>query len=454
MTRLLLLIKINNMEDMTFSRLALALARDYESIYYLNMENSHYTEYSVSSDGGSLQVIRKGENFFTDSVAECEEKVYPADQEKFLSKINRDTFQTVLTHEESFTLNYRLMKDGMPYFYQLKTVRGGVNEPYLVIGVRNVDTSVRHELDMAAETEAYSQIATAMLSRYEALYYVDIITDEYIEYTTSEQFADLPFQHRTNSFFEDTLNNIPDNIFEEDIPLLMEKMQKGKLLYELEKAPSFSITYRLLLDGKPAYMNLRASKPKNDNHHIIIGVTNINQSVEREREYKEALTLASRDALTGVKNKRAYFDVEHELNDSIDRREDIRFAVLVCDVNDLKKVNDAKGHIAGDAYIKTACTLICRIFKHSPVFRIGGDEFAALLRGDDYEHYEELFEQLRATVISNQAQGDVVIASGIAIYDPDIDQETSDVFMRADRMMYKNKQSLKAINQTARQRSS
>ena len=431
------------MEDMTFSRLALALARDYESIYSLNMANAHYTEYAARGSD-SLEIVREGEDFFTDSVTECKQQVYSADQEKFLSKINRETFQAVIDHDESFTLNYRLVKEGIPYFYQLKTVRGS-NDQYLVIGIRNVDASVRHELDMAAETEAYSQIATAMLSHYEALYYVDIITDEYIEYTTSDTFAELPFKYRTNNFFEDSLNNIKDNIYPEDIPLLSEKMQKGKLLYELENASSFSITYRLLLEGKPEYVNLRAVRPKNDNHHLIIGVTNVNQVVEREREYKEALTLASRDALTGVKNKRAYFDTEHELNAQIEKREDISFAIVVCDVNDLKKINDSRGHIAGDEYIKSACMLICHIFKHSPVFRIGGDEFTAILRGDDYDHHEDLFEQLRTAVIDNRTKGEVVIASGIAVYDPDIDQETSDVFMRADRMMYKNKQSLKAI---------
>jgi GGDEF domain-containing protein len=52
------------------------------------------------------------------------------------------------------------------------------------------------------------------------------------------------------------------------------------------------------------------------------------------------------------------------------------------DLNDLKHINDRYGHERGDEYIVNCCRLICQVFKHSPVFRIGGDEFVALLRGE------------------------------------------------------------------------
>ena len=57
------------------------------------------------------------------------------------------------------------------------------------------------------------------------------------------------------------------------------------------------------------------------------------------------------------------------------------FAITILDVNDLKKVNDNEGHKAGDQFIRDACRIICTTFKRSPVFRVGGDEFAVLSQG-------------------------------------------------------------------------
>ena len=72
------------------------------------------------------------------------------------------------------------------------------------------------------------------------------------------------------------------------------------------------------------------------------------------------------------------------------------FALVILDVNDLKKVNDIQGHKAGDQYIRNACKLICGNFKRSPVFRIGGDEYAVVVDGDDYQIMYENKSSLKA----------------------------------------------------------
>ena len=71
------------------------------------------------------------------------------------------------------------------------------------------------------------------------------------------------------------------------------------------------------------------------------------------------------------------------------------FSVVVCDVNGLKHVNDTLGHKAGDEYICAACDMICEIYDHSPVYRLGGDEFTVVLSGHDYDIREELLQMLQ-----------------------------------------------------------
>ncbi|WP_407426731.1 GGDEF domain-containing protein [Treponema sp.] len=121
---------------------------------------------------------------------------------------------------------------------------------------------------------------------------------------------------------------------------------------------------------------------------------------------------------------------------------------VVCDVNNLKWVNDTLGHKAGDEYIKEACHTICVIFDHSPVFRTGGDEFVVILKGHDYEHRTELLQKLNQISEENNGQnGKVVVAAGISDFDVAGDSAVISVFERADANMYVRKKQLKAMLQ-------
>ena len=153
---------------------------------------------------------------------------------------------------------------------------------------------------------------------------------------------------------------------------------------------------------------------------------------------------AYRDGLTGVKNKLAYIDSLRQLELESTAEALANYGVAVFDINDLKLTNDTKGHEAGDKLIKNACAIICKQFKHSPVFRIGGDEFAAILQGSDFENREDLFREFTAKIDENNKNGGVVVAGGMAVFDPKLDDNYTDVFMRADQQMFERKEQLKA----------
>ena len=171
--------------------------------------------------------------------------------------------------------------------------------------------------------------------------------------------------------------------------------------------------------------------------------------LEEEKLVKDLNRKAYVDALTSVRNKGAFANYTQEMQNRLDQGEKIDFAVGVFDCDNLKQMNDVNGHDKGDIYIKAACRLICRVFQHSPVFRIGGDEFAVVLQNDDFKNREALvqqFERERAE-ISATAENEWEeprVAIGIAVYDPDTDGSISDTMRRADRNMYENKRVGKA----------
>lgn len=176
----------------------------------------------------------------------------------------------------------------------------------------------------------------------------------------------------------------------------------------------------------------------------------LQETLEREQEQEQELGsaryLAYTDPLTGVKSKHAYLEavdkIEKEILDG--SRKD--FGVIVCDLNGLKTINDTLGHEAGDSYIKAGCELICREFCHSPVFRIGGDEFVVLLEGSDYIIRHDLLAEIDNSVEANLEKGEVVVSTGMDVYVPGEDSCYSAVFERADKKMYERKRFLKSRN--------
>ena len=160
---------------------------------------------------------------------------------------------------------------------------------------------------------------------------------------------------------------------------------------------------------------------EDDSDLLIIGIINVDERVKKELEYAKSLDAAENkaviDDLTGIKNKTAYSEAERKINEQIANKEMSPFAIAVFDINDLKQVNDTLGHQAGDTLIQNGCAMICQHFKHSPVFRVGGDEFVAILKGYDYNNVVRLMDNFYKHNLENKAKGEVVVAAGMSKYD-------------------------------------
>lgn len=172
----------------------------------------------------------------------------------------------------------------------------------------------------------------------------------------------------------------------------------------------------------------------------------IQQMAIRLKDYfVEINGLAYKDALTGVKNKARYLDYIEELSASV-RQTEQEYAVVVFDVNGLKPINDTYGHELGDRLILSASQYICHCYSHSPVFRIGGDEFVAILMGDDYAERENLSRRFEEKMQEIQVEAEksiaLSIAHGMAEYPKDGTQY-EEIFRKADEQMYLDKKRMK-----------
>lgn len=171
----------------------------------------------------------------------------------------------------------------------------------------------------------------------------------------------------------------------------------------------------------------------------------ISEMAENTQDYIEILNnMAHTDAVTGLGNKTSYLEMVTRIKRNKHKKYN-EYAVVVMDLNLLKKTNDTYGHEAGDMLIKEAAEYISSSFKGSPVFRTGGDEFAAILYGAVYKKREELLDSFENNMNYSLPDFEKVILSvsfGMAEY-PAEGSDYESVFEIADERMYQKKTEMK-----------
>ena len=155
------------------------------------------------------------------------------------------------------------------------------------------------------------------------------------------------------------------------------------------------------------------------------------------------------DSLTHVKNKGAFLVSIEELQEQINNGSvDPNFAFGEFDCDGLKRINDEYGHDKGDIYLTKACRTISDVFKRSPIYRVGGDEFFIILRGEDFRNMDFLLERFDKVIDGINASADspweqVWLSRGFAIFKPGEDNIVQKIMQRADMLMYENKRARK-----------
>ncbi|MCR5419662.1 MAG: GGDEF domain-containing protein [Lachnospiraceae bacterium] len=159
--------------------------------------------------------------------------------------------------------------------------------------------------------------------------------------------------------------------------------------------------------------------------------------------------MANRDALTGIRNKRGYDAEVARVNERIVAGL-THVGIVMVDMNELKNVNDTYGHEKGDRVICNLCDILCSIFKRSPVFRIGGDEFVVVAENQDFKNIEKNVEQFKACIVRSIKEEELEpwertnASIGYAIYDKDKDCGIEDTLKRADENMYEDKRKMRS----------
>lgn len=431
-----------------YAHIAQTLAGSYTTLYYVDLDTEEFVEYRTDSERDELVEARRGANFFEALKADAEQRVHSYDRDALLKAMDRQTLLDTLKRDNSFIMTYRLLRDNEPAYATMKVSRMK-EDRFIVIGVTDVDEQVKQQRAaqrLQEEQIAYSRISV-LTGDYICVYVVVPETGRYREFSASAGFESFGVPKEGVDFFVSSRERGRSVVHPDDLERYLSFFTMENVLAEIERSGIFALTYRLMIDGKYVYVQLKAAMlTEKGGARLIVGLNNIDSQVQQEEKYARRLAQAQNeaaiDALTGVRNKHSYQDAENQLNRQIEEQQSPPdFAIVVLDVNGLKQVNDTQGHQAGDLFIQNACNLICGIFKHSPVFRVGGDEFAVIAQGSDYASIETLVGKVNDHNAEARRSGGIVIACGMSRFEDD--ECVASVFDRADRRMYENKRILK-----------
>ena len=169
---------------------------------------------------------------------------------------------------------------------------------------------------------------------------------------------------------------------------------------------------------------------------------------DTKAQVRKASGQGYKDMLTGIRNRNAFDEEAKKLALDI-QNEKTKFGLAVVNMNGIKAINEEYGYDNGNHAIRKLCFIVCHVFEHSPVFKVGGDEFMIVLKGEDLQNCDKLIAEFndRLKKLSEDSAlkpwEKVSAAIGMAYYEKDKDLSVEDLAERAAKEMRRNKADMK-----------
>lgn len=236
------------------------------------------------------------------------------------------------------------------------------------------------------------------------------------------------------------------------LDVIMGDMSGYDVLKQLKSIQETSITPIIFITG--------LSSAEDEEKGLVLGASDyiakpfldvvvrarVNTQINNVRQRREIEYLSMTDALTGIPNRRS-FDMRLSVEWAHAIREKTPIAVLLIDVDNLKKYNDTYKHMQGDIMLKTVAGILASAVRRAQdiAARIGGDEFAVLLPNTDMEAALEIAESLRGSVeaaaimTSDKKKTSITISIGAACSKPSPGDLSDSLISLADSRLYQAK---------------
>ena len=261
-------------EKTALGRIA-ALAGRYIALYLVDVETEHFLEYNSSKEYDRLGLTKQGEAFFTQVKKDSYDNIYPEDIQRHLKVLTKENMLKEIRKNGLFFHNYRLLMNGkyVPLTLRAALIKEDDGEK-LILGVSRLFTK---EQDLDEAGILYSHIAYSLARDCTDLYYVNIDTDEFIEYNTDDDLGVLTQARRGSDFFEGCERDAKLFVHPEDQAAFVHAMNRDFLRDVLDRSGVYELTYRRIKNGRTFCVRMKVSRIEDDRRIVVIAVYDIGQ---------------------------------------------------------------------------------------------------------------------------------------------------------------------------------
>ena len=218
---------------------------------------------------------RHGERFFELARRDTMTRIYEEDREPFLSVFSKEKVVEALDRQGVFTTSYRLIETGEPVYAGMKVTRLHTAGNLIIMGISIIEAQMKQKEMVEREHQqniVFSRIA-ALAGGYYAIYVVDPETGAYFECDVTSEYSSLGYDKAGDDFFQKARIDVHKHACPEDIPFFLEHFSRSVVMKDIEEKGRYQIRYRLMINGEPRPILLKAAQVKeNDGEKIIVGV--------------------------------------------------------------------------------------------------------------------------------------------------------------------------------------
>ncbi|MBQ5989634.1 MAG: EAL domain-containing protein [Oscillospiraceae bacterium] len=405
-----------------FEQVSRTLADRYEVIFYVDVKTNEYMICSSSDEFSDLGTANQGSDFFKDLIRDVNNLIHPEDRKMVIEALDKKSLLETLDKNGSVSLSYRQVLEGRQQYVELMIMYAHDDHDHLVFGVANSDAQIRHQKTIEAENRNFSDIATALASKYEVIYKINSETGEYTEYSTSSDFAWSNSGNKGTDFFGDTQKNLKDSVYSEDYPMVAENMKKENFIRTLKAFGKLTLNYRLMIGGTPSYVSLYAVSNDEEAKNIIIAVANID---EAKREMYDI----THDMMTGLLTRECLYT---SINERLKTDTVTPYYILYFDVKNFQVVNDIFGTNFGNQSMRYIADWIRKTFSEKCLSgRLIGASFGVLIPKDEWDPAKIEDGLSKFMIKNNNLEYHVLIHTGVY----EIDRTEGDVSVMFDRAL-------------------
>ena len=307
-------------ESGEFSEIADALSETYECIFYVNVLDDTFDIFHADKLLNKLHESVTGRDFFFDSISSLRHNLYKDDLEPVMRFMEKGAFLKRLEDNATAAIEYRLVIDGVPQFYRMKVIKSSKDENHVIVAVENIDSEVTKAIAQRQEMDRNNSVIESLASDFDFVNYVilgeDADRDIVVTYrANSILLKAIPGWSMEKRFSKRMVLLLKYLVSDSDKMQFAERVNRDRLIMELKNDPVVHINFKIVLNGKDAYYQMKVIADKDEIGNIkgiVFGLHSVDDEIKKQMQIQSKLkrNLEIIDILSEDYSSLFYFNFE------------------------------------------------------------------------------------------------------------------------------------------------